>query len=231
MKAHFTFLESLGEKLVAVGALVTMVFVVYPETVGAAQAANQQGKPEALVFQIDSNQNQSISEDQNYENDPVVMQVVAYIKQKAPKSPLANPKTVAHMLSHTGVTEDRAVWMRALGISFVESQMCTYTPKPRGIESHNCSGIVAGNGYKMYASYEDWFTDMTKLLQKPNYVNRPLKAYLRYYVQPGSYSWLNGVTRVESDLVTIHTKGLEDRVALTQNTPVVASSLKVELAQ
>lgn len=221
MKTYTPSLVSLGDRLVAILGLLLMTVVVYPETLVAAKLAQAEEQAGGLVFEIDSNkkhlalENQySITYSDLVSNDPLVKEIVAYIKKKAPKSPLANPETVAHIIGHTGKTHTQEVWMRALAISFVESHMCTYTPKKGGVESHNCSGIMAGKGYKMYDSYEAWFTDMTKLLQKPSYVNRPLKSYLKFYVQPGSPRWYNGVVKVEADLATIKAKADNNQIAL-----------------
>lgn len=230
MKANFTFLESLGERVVATMALIAMVFVLYPETLAAAKVAHAEGNQAALVFEIDSNQNQTLVTSADIlASNPLVTDIVAYIKIKAPRSPLATPEAVAHILKHDGKTYDRTVWMRALAISYAESHMCTYTPKPGGKESYNCSGIKAGKGYKMYANYEAWFTDLTKLLQKPSYINRPLKSYLGYYCVPGTLAWFNRVSDVEKKLLSISENANTKNIALTNT--VTVSTTEIELVK
>jgi len=239
MRALFALVSANLRKSLYLAAFMPIISWANPAVlVHASDGANS-----ALVFEVKPNQNQNsgniqtqslLTYDQLLASDPLVTQVVEYIKKKAPNSPLAKPEIVAKLIQHTDLTHDRTVWMRALAISLVESHMCTHTPKVRAqgkvIESHNCSGIRSGKGYRMYASYADWFTDMTNLLLKPNYINRPINKYLRFYVYPGSANWLNGVTKVESDLLAIEAQAKQERIALANSIPVHTSIFGFELA-
>ncbi len=235
MKALFALVSANFRKSLYAAAFLPMIFWIYPAAIRPVHASG--GQNTALVFEVKPNQNQnfSVTYEQLVQNDPLVSLVVEYIENKAPQSPLANPETVARLIQYTNLTHDRQVWMRALAISFVESHMCTYTPKARIqgkiIESYNCSGITAGKAYRMYDNYESWFADMTNLLQKPAYINRPLKAYLKFYVNPGSQRWFNGTTRVEQDLMALEQQADEQRFALGNNLPMTASTAELALAK
>jgi hypothetical protein len=217
MKALLSLKSALTQSsFLGILALVTLLPIVAPHIVlGAQQTTGQSAK----VFEINidgsnlasqvSNSNQnSLTIDQIQNADPLVVNLMSYLQSKG--SPLA-PNAVDIIKF--------PFWQRALGISLVESSMCIHTPKVKTtqgwIESYNCSGI-GGNNYRIYTSYMDWFTDMNHLLGQPNYVNRPIEKFINYYVQPGSQSWLFGVKKTESDLVTLVIKSDTQRQQLAQ---------------
>ena len=209
MKALSTLKSAINQSsTLAFIALITIVPMLYPE-LGIAAELQTSGQQPAVVFQInnpsvlDSQNQKSINFQQITNTDPLVVKVKEYLEDH--DSPLAD--SAAYI-----VTEEN--WERALAISFVESNMCRFTPKyyakGKVQESYNCSGI-GGDNYKRYTSYEDWFADMNDLLSKPNYTNRPIEKFIGYYVVPGSRNWLNGVKKTEADLNVLEAQASQER--------------------
>lgn len=221
MKALFALISANFEKALAVAAFLPLIFWMFPYS---AYAYANEGQITALVFDINSNKsNQNlVSYDQLVQSDPLVNDLLAYLQSKG--SPLADRDTVIKILSHTELTNGVPVWIRALAISRVESNMCLHEV------DNNCSGI-GGENLKAYDSYADWFDDMSNLLLKPNYQNRPIEKYLHFYVQPGSLSWLHGVQQTEKDLLALNTQAQQESLALANPAPLTAASNAVILAE
>lgn len=216
MKALSTLKSAINHSsYVGIFALIILMPVIFPHSVSAAEL--QTSGQQALVFEVkttNSNQNSNLNNNNSIslatvtQADPLVAKLQAYLIKK--NSPLAE-------------SADKLVlypsWQRALAISFVESNMCRFTPKVKTkqgwVESHNCSGI-GGEKYRIYGSYEEWFSDMSNLLNKPNYINRPIEKFLGYYVQPGSPSWLHGVKDTEAELAEMETQSDSERQTLAQ---------------
>jgi len=240
MKASYP-LESAIEKSLVILALFSTLFLAYPESTVLAQGLQTQNGKTAQVFDINSKPNKksvftsSLTLPQPSVQASITMADIvtakdllapkfqAYLQEKG--SPLASidPNWI--------LTQNNS--FRVIAISFVESNMCKRTPKPwingHHVESHNCSGIAGGR--RVYPSYQAWFEDMNNLLNKPAYVNRPIEKFLRFYVQPGSLSWLNGVKKVEGDLRFLEREAQQEHLALVNNNVSIATAGTPELAQ
>jgi hypothetical protein len=201
------------EKAMYILAFLPLISLVYPEIGLAANMQLPTGQDnQALVFQIKSQNQSTLSYEQIIQKDPLTLKVQKYLSDR--NSPLAD--SAPFIVSHNN-------WKRALAISVVESNMCIHTPKymSNGAiqESHNCSGI-GGDSLRRYASYEEWFDDMSNLLNKPNYANRPIEKFIGYYVVPGGMNWLNGVRKTENDFNRLEEEAKEERLAMGYTTPV-----------
>lgn len=207
--------------IIGTSALIMLTPVIFPHLALAAQ--QPLGQPTAQVFEINvpdsvelnpslkpnTTQN-SITLDTIVSSDPLVTNLDAYLASK--HSPLVGSAAQLVTFSH---------WQRAIGISLVESNFCQYTPKVKTkngwVESYNCSGMEKGNGsYQIFDSYLGWFDGINKLLDQPNYINRPLEKFIGYYVQPGSLAWLHGVQKTESDLKDMVAQADTQRQELAQ---------------
>lgn len=214
MKALSTLKSAINQSsILGIIALIVLVPVIYPHYALAADI--QTSGQSAIVFKIKDlkvlePQNQILlSYNDLLQSDPLVIKLKAYLEAK--NSPLKDS---------AGFIITQPKWERAIAISFVESNMCRFTPKHynkgKYYESYNCSGI-GGDNYRKYTSYEDWFVDMNNLLMKPNYVNRPIEKFLNYYVVPGSPNWLKGVKKVEADITKMKEEAEEERLALNRH--------------
>jgi hypothetical protein len=221
MKALSTLKSAIDQSSFAgIIALVLLTPVLFPQLASAA-ALQTSGQLSAQVFEIkvadsslldstpkpNDNKN-SISISDIASSDPLVISLNEYLYNQ--NSPLAGFADKIISYPH---------WQRALGISLVESHMCQFTPKVKTkkgwVESYNCSGI-GGNNYRIYQDYLGWFADMNNLLDKPNYINRPIEKFIGYYVQPGSRNWLYGVKKVEAQLSNLEEQAQAQRQEMAQ---------------
>jgi hypothetical protein len=191
MKALFTLKSAISHgSLIAFVALASIVPMVQPHLVLAAEL--QTSREPALVFEIKDFQNQnSISLQQITVNDPLTAKVKEYLEKRG--SPLAvyAPEIIK-----------QPQWQRALGISFVESNLGKYC------YDNNCSGIGVKPGHPSWRKYEtklDWFVDLNVLLEKPIYKEKytTFAKMKGVYVQPGSQSWVYGAQKVYDELMEI----------------------------
>ncbi len=161
--------------------------------------AQDLGQPTAKIFEINvsdssllsqspkQNEN-SLSIETVTENDPLVVNLTAYLKKhNSPLEPYASEMV------------KQPQWQRALAISWVESNFC------KRHADNNCSGIGVAPGHKSWRKYPthlEWFKDMAKLMEKPIYKEKytTFKKMRGVYVQPGSDNWVNGAQKKFNEL-------------------------------
>lgn len=225
MKALTTLKSAIDQySLLAIVVLVAALPpVIFPEV--ALAASHQTQGQQALVFEIKNpdsilqNQNSITIEQLSY-TDPLVIKCKEYLVSKG--SPLAEycPEIVK-----------QPQWQRALGISFVESNL------GKRCADNNCSGIGVAPGHPSWRKYKtklDWFIDLNNLLEKPIYKERfnTFQKMKGVYVQPGSQRWVNGAQKVYDELMQITEEAeLERReIAEKYHKQITTSVTHVELA-
>jgi len=225
MKALSTLKSAIGQysfigTFVLIAALPPVIF---PEV--ALAASLQTSENQALVFEIKDPQNtlqnkKSLTLEQISYTDPLVVKVKQYLEDR--KSPLA-------VYAADIVTQPQ--WQRALGVSFVESNLGKFC------FDNNCSGIGVKPGHpswRKYATKLDWFIDLNRLLEKPIYKerNNTFEKMRGVYVVPGSAGWVNGATKVYNELMAITKQAEAERreIADHYHKQIVFGGNSVELA-
>jgi hypothetical protein len=242
MKASL-LLDSAIEKSLVIVALLSTLFLAYPETTVLASGPQNTGAT-AQIFEVSSNSKLNL----NIHSSEVILgaanqaslaqgsltidQIITTKDILAPEldNYLASKGSPLAGSANSILAANNTRWKRSLAISFVESNMCIHTPKRvirngrhrTVVETHNCSGIAGGK--KVYASYTDWFTDMNNLMNQPNYADRPIEKFLHYYVQPGSKRWLAGVKKTEADLTAMEQQADNQRLAMLNSAPVITAT-------
>ncbi|MCL5666428.1 MAG: hypothetical protein M1383_01515 [Patescibacteria group bacterium] len=194
---------------IGITALIALVPVAFPHLTLAAETAQPEAQS-ALVFEIkdpsvlNSENKNSITMDQVVQTDPLVAKVKAYLEDHG--SPLAE---------YAAQIVQQPQWQRALGVSYVESNM--------GIHcyNNNCSGIGVKPGHpswRKYATKLDWFIDLNNLLETPLYKEKynTFQKMKGVYVQPGSQSWVYGAQKVYNELMQITEEANAERQQLAQ---------------
>lgn len=196
MKA-LLFLKSTLNKSSNIG-IIALISLV-PQLTPHIALAQDLGQPTAKIFEINvsdssllsqspkQNEN-SLSIETVTENDPLVVNLTAYLKKhNSPLEPYASEMV------------KQPQWQRALAISWVESNFC------KRHADNNCSGIGVAPGHKSWRKYPthlEWFKDMAKLMEKPIYKEKytTFKKMRGVYVQPGSDNWVNGAQKKFNEL-------------------------------
>lgn len=225
MKAPFA-LNSVIEKAVAVLAFLPLVFMVYPETVAVAYAA-QNTKGKALVFEVNSDSAQKL----------LTYNELAQYHSRTDMPTLLAPKVKAYLESKgspLAVYADEIVkqpqWQRALAISYVESNF------GKRCADNNCSGIGGAPSMKSWRKYPtklDWFKDMSAILEKPIYKERytNCNAMKGVYVVPGSARWVNGCNQVSNELLALTNQANTERLAYISNPNMSTATAEVALVK
>lgn len=197
MTTPLTLAETISQKILVVVALVSLVWVVYPETQAFAFTVPAPEKP-SLVFEIKQTSDidqvvngRMLTFDDIVAADPLVTNLQTYLEQR--NSPLAKFSNQIVLLPQ---------WQRALAITFVESNFCRFAA------NNNCGSYGVGPGHVLWRKYTtpfDGFKDLTALLEKPIYKERytTCEDMKGRYVVPGSPRWVNGCKKVSQELTAL----------------------------
>lgn len=189
----------------AVMSLIGLLPLLYPHSMALAAGAQTSGQS-AVVFNINLQNQNSLSFEQIKATDPLVVKVREYLEDHG--SPLAD-------ITPLIVTQSQ--WQRALAISFVESnfgQFCV---------NNNCSGMGGAPGTKSWRKYQtkgDWFIDLNNLLDTPMYSQKytTFEQMKGIYVYPGSNNWVYGANKVYGELMDITKQADLERALLAHKT-------------
>lgn len=230
MKAHSLILENLGERLVAAVGLLLMTFMVYPETLLAAQVAKAQA-PEALVFEINSNKSQTSNTevkekllgiedlqlaDPNYHLEILVKE---YLEKRG--SPLAE-------CTHILLTEAPDNWEKILSLANAESTLGKRYPK----HTANMWGVGGSRLWDFGETPCDGVRGMNNFLNNypkrgMKYKDMPIEKMNGLYKQPARAHWANNNYVILRKLAEL--KAEANRLALANTGTVTTSVAEAEL--
>ncbi|GEM_PF-5177438 len=200
MSAPLSLPQKLSEKSAVCGILISLIFLVYPETFAHATGF-QNGQ--AQVFEVKPLTQKD--QEEIYKNQ--FLKYSDIVREDAYNRELTKffEKYDSPLVENIDTLRRQPEMKRIIAISFVESTLgkhCYY---------NNCSGITLSNGQlKRYASRDEWIVDLNDLLQT-RYSDHTYKQMMGVYVVPGSANWYNGTTRIHAEL-----DEMENRVNNTQ---------------
>jgi hypothetical protein len=218
MKALLTLKSAIDQSsFVGIIALVLLLPVLRPDL--ASAAALQTSEHKAQVFEInvsDSSLLDSTPKQNNGQNsitlnaiqsaDPLTVNLQAFLQDN--NSPLQG--YTKELLAHEN-------WKTIIAISFVESNMCVHN------YYYNCSGIGGQEYLRKYNNYGEWIDDMSNVLAT-RYNGWTLEKMDGVYVQPYSYNWKAGSTKILFQLTELENFSNAERTEIAQANAVTEQS-------
>lgn len=233
MKAHFPFLEALGEKIIVVATLITMVFWMYPGTLEAVKVAQgAEAKPEALVFEIDPNkqlsqtnieQNQLSFEELKLSSSDYHLETLLkeYLQKRG--SPLADCTTVL-------LEEAPKNWEKILALANAESGLGKRYPK----QTANMWGVGGAKLWDFGETACDGVRGMNDFLNNypkrgTKYSDMTIEQMNGLYKQPARAHWVNNNKFILNILAEFKSEARE--LALAHSKTVAVANVSVELVK